>query len=185
MVDARQTPLPMRSGAGGSAQTVSHERHDAADVGFVADVDGTLGAALVERAQEPAPVPLNEEPDDSFPAAPGIAHRDQAAVCRGLVGIDLDVVAHPHARAMASSATRTMNVSRPNVARPTHRRGAGAVRGVRAMVRGVRKLRLSRLLTVTRFRPAEGTPARGATRTARHDTLVAERGSHPRSLFRA
>ena len=33
-----------------------------------------------------APVAFDEEPDDGFPAAPGVAHGDQAAVCRGLVG---------------------------------------------------------------------------------------------------
>ena len=47
---------------------------------------------------------LDEEPDDGFPAAPGVAHRDQAAVrgglvgLVGLVGVDPDIVAHPHAR---------------------------------------------------------------------------------------
>ena len=55
---------------------------------FVVGVDGALGAALVERAQDPAPVAFDEEPDDGFPDAPGIAHRDEAAVHRGLVGID-------------------------------------------------------------------------------------------------
>ena len=58
----------MRTGAGGGAQTVfSHEHHDAPDVGFVVGVDGALGAALVERTQDPAPVALDEEPDDGFP----------------------------------------------------------------------------------------------------------------------
>ena len=33
-----------------------------------------LGAAVVERAQEPALLALNEEPDDDFPAAPGAAN---------------------------------------------------------------------------------------------------------------
>ena len=72
---------------------ISHEHHDAADVGLVAGVDGALGAALVERAQDPAPVALDEESDDGLPAALGVAHRDEAAVGRGLVGIDPDVVA--------------------------------------------------------------------------------------------
>ena len=52
----------------------------------------------IERAQGPAPVALDEEPDNGFPAAPGIANRDQAAVRRRLVGVDPDVVSHPHAR---------------------------------------------------------------------------------------
>ena len=39
---------------------VSHEHHDATDVGFVAGVDGALGAALVERAQDPAPIAHDE-----------------------------------------------------------------------------------------------------------------------------
>ena len=44
------------------------------DVGFVADVDGALGAALIKRAEVPKPVTLNEEADDGFSAAPGVAH---------------------------------------------------------------------------------------------------------------
>ena len=51
------------------------------------------------------------------------AHRDQAPVGRGLVGVDPHVVARTRG-AMASSATRTMNVSRPNIAHPAHRRAA-------------------------------------------------------------
>ena len=42
---------------------------------------------------DPAPLALDEEPDHGFPAAPGVTHRDQAAVGRGLVGIGPDVVA--------------------------------------------------------------------------------------------
>ena len=91
---------------------VSHERHDAADVGFVAGVDGALGAALVERAQDPASDALDEEPDDDFPAAPGVAHRDQAPSAASWSGPTQTVVAHGARGAMASSATRTMNVSR-------------------------------------------------------------------------
>ena len=34
---------------------------------------------------------------------------------------------------MGSSATRTMHVSRPNIARPVHRRSAGDARAARAM----------------------------------------------------
>ena len=45
------------------------------------------------RVQDPAPLALDEEPDHGFPAAPGVTHRDQAAVGRGLVGIGPDVVA--------------------------------------------------------------------------------------------
>ena len=71
---------------------------DAADVGVVAGAGGALGAAPVERAQDPAPVALDKEPDDGFLAAAGVAHRDEAAVRRGLGGIDPDVVAHPDAR---------------------------------------------------------------------------------------
>ena len=48
------------------------------------------------RAQDPAPLVLDEETHHGFPAAPGVAHRDQAAVGRGLVGIGLDVVALRH-----------------------------------------------------------------------------------------
>ena len=50
---------------------------DVSDVGFVAGVDGTLGPALVERAQGPARVTLDEEPDDGFLVATGVPHRDQ------------------------------------------------------------------------------------------------------------
>ena len=82
---------------------VSHEHHDAPDVGPVAGVDGALGAAPVERAQDPAPVALDEEADEGLTAAPGVANRNQAAVGRGLVGIDPDVVAPDS----ASRATRT------------------------------------------------------------------------------
>ena len=37
-------------------------------------------------------------------------------------------------RATACSSTRTMKVSRPNIARPAHRHGAGAARGARACI---------------------------------------------------
>jgi len=50
---------------------------DAPDVGFVVGVDGALGPALIERAQGPAPVKFDVEPDDGLPAAPGVAHRVQ------------------------------------------------------------------------------------------------------------
>ena len=63
----------------------THKHHDAPDVGFVAGVDGALGAALVERAQDPAPLALDKEPDDSFPAAPQVAHRDQPNGARAWV----------------------------------------------------------------------------------------------------
>ena len=49
---------------------------DGPDVGFVAGVDGALGAA---------PVALDEEPHDGFPAAPGIAHCDQPNGARAWV----------------------------------------------------------------------------------------------------
>ena len=74
-------------------------------------------------------IALDEEPDDGFPATPGVAHRDQAVVRRGLVGVDPDVVPARSLGAMASSATRTMNVSRPNIARPAQRPGAGDAHG--------------------------------------------------------
>ena len=48
----------------------SEKHHDVPDVGFVAGV-GALGAAFFERAQDPAPVALDEEPDAGFPARPG------------------------------------------------------------------------------------------------------------------
>ena len=95
VVDAKQAPSPMHKARGARrcrSDRVSYEHHDAADVGLIGGVDGALGAALVERAQDPAPVG------------------------RGLVGIDPDVIALPHARAMASSAMRTMNVSLPDIA---------------------------------------------------------------------
>ena len=68
-----QASSPMRKarGRGWRSNRVSDEHYDAPDVGFVAGVDGALGAALIERAQDPAPVALDEEPDDGFPPRPG------------------------------------------------------------------------------------------------------------------
>ena len=70
---------PMRKARGRRwrSDRVPHEHHDAPDVGFVAGVNGALGAALVERAQDPAPVTLDAEPDDGFPVAPGVTRRVQ------------------------------------------------------------------------------------------------------------
>ena len=72
---------------------VTHVHHDAPDVGFVVGVGSALGAALAERAQNPAPVALDKKPVNGLPAARGVAHRDQAAVGRGLVETNPDVVA--------------------------------------------------------------------------------------------
>ena len=49
------------------------------------DEDPSLFDRNIVITFEPA-VALDEEPDDGFSAAPGVAHRDQAAVGRGLVG---------------------------------------------------------------------------------------------------
>ena len=68
-----------KRGVGARSDCVSHECHDATDVGFVGGVDGALGAALVERAQNPASVALDEEPDDGFPAARKVVNRDLAS----------------------------------------------------------------------------------------------------------
>ena len=76
---------------------IAHEHYDAADVGLVAGVDDALRDALDERAQGAVPVALDEETDDSLTAAPGVTHRDEASVGRGLVGVDPDVVARPNA----------------------------------------------------------------------------------------
>ncbi len=66
-----------RGPSGWRSDRISNEHHDAPDAGLVAGVDGALGAAAVERAQEPTPV------------AAGVAHRDQAAIGHGLFGVDL------------------------------------------------------------------------------------------------
>ena len=66
-------------------------------------MSASLSASTVHSGQrwscvpDPAPVSLDEELEDGFPAVPGIANRDQAAVSRGLFGISPQVVAHPHA----------------------------------------------------------------------------------------
>jgi len=60
----------MREARGRRSDRVSHEHYDAPDLGFVTGINGALGAALVERAQDPASVALGEESDDGVPAAP-------------------------------------------------------------------------------------------------------------------
>ena len=118
---------------------VSHGHYHAPDVGFVAGVDGALGAALVEHAQNPAPVALDEEPDDGFPAATGIADRDQAAVRGALVGVDPHVVIHSHARGngvlRAAHDGRLAAEHRPLGSEPRRR---GRARGSRNKVWGGR-----------------------------------------------
>ena len=90
------------------------------------------GSARRARAQGPAPVALDEEPDDGLAAARGIAHRDQAAVGRRLVGIDPDVVARAHAR--GHGVVRDAHDERlagRNIARPVHRRAVTRPPGAR------------------------------------------------------
>ena len=58
-------------------------------------------------------------------------HRHNAAVGRRPIGVDLDVIAPCTRGVMASSATRAMNVSRPNLAH--QRGGAGDARGTRGV----------------------------------------------------
>ena len=85
-----------KGGAGGGAQTVLPTRTTTPRVSVSLPVSTVRSwSALVERAQEPASVVLNEETDNGFSAARGVAHRDQAPLGRGLVGIDPEVVFAP------------------------------------------------------------------------------------------
>ena len=67
----------------------------AVGAGFIRceDRQGSCLIADVERAQGPAPVTLDREPDDNLPAARGVAPRDRTAVRGGLVAVNPDVVA--------------------------------------------------------------------------------------------
>ena len=56
-----------------------------------------------ERNVVDVPEEFNEKPDDGFPA-PGVAHRDQAAVGRGLVGVDPDVIARARGHGVLGDA---------------------------------------------------------------------------------
>lgn len=72
-------------GGGRSGGADSSADADAPDVGCVASADGVVGVALVERAQHPASVALDEEPDDDFLAASGVANRDKPKGARAWV----------------------------------------------------------------------------------------------------
>ena len=82
VVDAKQAPSRMRKARcrWWRSDRVSREHHDAPDIGFVAGVDGAPGAAVVEGAQDPASVALDEEPDDGLLAAPGVLNRTRASM---------------------------------------------------------------------------------------------------------
>ena len=87
--------LRSRTGPGASfcdyTADQSHTPHAVMEAALAQTIRSKVEARL--RAQDPALLVLDEEPDHGFPAAPGLAHRDQAAVGRGLVGIGPDVVA--------------------------------------------------------------------------------------------
>ena len=91
---------------------------DAPDVGFVAGVDGALGAAVVECAQEPAPVALDEETDDGVPAALRSPPARRAAAYPFALQLP--------ARRSTRSPPSIWSVARPGGSRPPRRR-SGAI----------------------------------------------------------
>lgn len=91
---ARQAPSPVRTGAG---QTVLPTNTT------TPRMSTSLLASTVRSEQRPLSVSEVRRPSRSTrrlttvsPPRPGIAHRDQATVGRGLVGVDPDVITHPH-----------------------------------------------------------------------------------------
>ena len=86
-----------RRGVGGGAQSAFPANTTTPRLSASLSASTVRSGPRWSRAPDPAPLALDEEPDDGFPAVPGVANRDQTAVSRGLVGISPDVVAHPDA----------------------------------------------------------------------------------------
>ncbi len=118
-----------RTGSGPSfrdyAADRTHTPHAAMEAVLAHAVWNKASAAYRRRTQRPSR--STRSLTTVFPPRPR-SRRNYAAVRRGLVGVDRDIVSRPDERAMAPSATRTMNVSRPNIARsPSRCRGRAAL----------------------------------------------------------